>query len=135
MTLKDYHNSSTRELWRHMNYCCTKAQMTGSSFLNLQRELTQSRNCLDPHFFFFLFFTCSSPQDGSVWLVFSKARIQAALATVPRPPPDLQHLSGYPFTAPSRGQPHQSFSAGCGQICTCEKHRGAIEKGSHQFRL
>lgn len=62
MTLKDYHNSSTRELWRHMNYCCTKARMTGSSFLNLQRELTQSRNCLDPHFFFFCFSLAPAPK-------------------------------------------------------------------------
>ena len=106
-----------------------KAMMTRNSFLNLKRETNQMIVSIA--------FLSSTPllhlQDHSAWLVLSKAHIQAALAKFPWPLPNLQHLSWYPPSAPTKGQTRPSFSAGCGQICTWEGCGGALRKHLSSF--
>ena len=102
---------------------------TRNSFLNLKREINQT--------IVSIVVLSSIPllhlQDHSVWLVLSKAHMQAALAKFPWLLPNLQHVSWYPPSAPTKGQTRPSFSAGCGQICTSEGCGRALRKHLTSF--
>lgn len=102
---------------------------TRNSFLNLKREINQMIVSIAV--------LSSIPllhlQDHSAWLVLSKGHMQAALAKFPWLLPNLQHLSWYPPSAPTKRKTHPSFSAGCGQICTSEGCGRALRKHLTSF--